>query len=496
MALTTTHATNPVPTSPGADQRSGPVREAGPLREGLLFAVVILGRCYRAMLGTLVAVAIVPMLWSWTSYVVRSGSMEPAISMGDVVVARPFADKQAVPVGRVMLYETPNAVGGTTIRLHRVVEALDDGTYATAGDANAANDAAPVAREDFRAQALILVPYVGLPTTWLAEKDLVPLTAWLVATVLLLHLSFKRVDGDPPLRPGRRHLRRHLRRHTAERRQRIPAPRTSFFVGAAIAVLALTTTSATAVFTAAARNPGNSWQAGSLVQPYTTAVMADAPHAFYRLDETAGSNATDASGGGRTGTYTAVATYHQAGALPNNPGYSIALNRAYGRMVGGGPALADPTTFSVEVWFKTTTSAGGKIIGFENSRNQTSTLFDREAFMRTDGRIVYLGATSTTKLLVSPTALNNGAWHHLVITAVPSGSNEVTVMYVDGVPVASGNTAKAAFAYNGWWRVGYGRVPSGTLYPSTGHFTGSLDDVAIYRTQLSAARVSAHYDAR
>lgn len=122
--------------------------------------------------------------------------------------------------------------------------------------------------------------------------------------------------------------------------------------------------------------------------------------------------------------------------------------------------------------------------------------FDREAFLRTDGRVVYMGGTSTSKLLVSPTALNNGTWHHLVVTSVPSGNNEAAAMYVDGVLVASGTTTKASLVYTGWWRVGFGKVPTGTGYPSTGNFTGSVDDVAIYRTQLSATRVAAHYAAR
>jgi len=116
--------------------------------------------------------------------------------------------------------------------------------------------------------------------------------------------------------------------------------------------------------------------------------------------------------------------------------------------------------------------------------------------MRTDGRVVYMGGASTTKLLLSPTALNNGTWHHLLVTVVLAGSNETTAMYVDGVLVASGNTSKAATVYSGWWRVGFGKVPTGTGYPATGNFTGSVDDVAVYATALSATRVAAHYAAR
>jgi hypothetical protein len=164
-------------------------------------------------------------------------------------------------------------------------------------------------------------------------------------------------------------------------------------------------------FSASTTSGSNTWRTGaSLIQAYTSAVITDAPYAFHRFDEASGAVAADSSGNNRAGTYAAVATYRQTGALPHNTG---------------------------------------------------------------------LGGASTSKLLVSPTALNNGVWHHLVVTAVPSGSNEASAMYVDGVLVASGNTTKASLVYSGWWRVGFGRVPTGTGYPTTGNFTGSVDDFAV-----------------
>lgn len=470
-----------------ASARSGQTRRSRPLRDWCLFALLVIARAYRTLVITLVLIATAPALFHWSSYVVRTGSMDPAIAVGDVVVGRPFTASEKVPVGRVMIFEPPVGSGtGSDLRIHRVVASLEHDQYTTAGDANASNDAAPVPRENFRARGILRVPYVGLPLVWLSSRQYLKVAVWLIVTALLLAMSFRR-DGEDRARHGLRRKRRTNPRLAA--RTAVSAGVLAF----AIAVPAV----ATAGFTARTTSGANSWRAAALLlQRYTASVNTDAPYAFYRLDQAAGPNATDTSGNNRTGTYTSVATFRQTGALPNNPGYSIGLSASTGRMVGGGTGLFDPTTFSVELWFKTTTGAGGKLIGFENSRNQTSSSFDREAFMRTDGRVVYMGATSTSKLLVSPTALNNGAWHHLVVTAVPSGSNEVTAMYVDGALVASGNTSKAGSSYTGWWRAGYGRVPSGSGYPSTGNFTGTVDDVAIYTTQLSAIRVAAHYAAR
>jgi signal peptidase I len=480
---------------------SGTARGAAPLRGWLVLALVAVGRVYRALLLTLVTVALLPALGSWTSYVVRTGSMEPSIHVGDVVVARPFGAHEKVPVGRVMIFQAPPGSGvGSVLRVHRVVEALGHDTWTTAGDANPTPDAAPVPRENFRSRAILDVPYVGRPLVWLDDRQYGKLALWLGATALLLLLSFRRIDGEPPAGSGwtartARHLGVHLRSPRRHRRRSAVTARVVLVLGTVGLTLAVQST-ADAAFTARTTMGSNTWKAASaLRQAYTTAVLTDSPYAFYRLDEPSGTSAADSAGGNRTGTYASVATYGQTGALPHNAGYAVGLSGT-GRMVAGGTGQLDPLTFSAELWFRTTTTSGGKLIGFESSRNATSLGFDREAFMRTDGTVVYMGSATTKNLLVSPTALNNGAWHHLVVTSVPSGTLEQSFMYVDGVLVDSGTTNRAATAYIGWWRVGYGTLPTGKDYPASASFTGSVDDVAVYTTQLTAARVAAHYAAR
>lgn len=487
----------------GAAVQLTPRREVAALRNWCAFALVLTGRTYRALLLTLVVVATLPAAGTWSSFVVRTGSMEPSIHVGDVVIAQPFGADEKMPVGRVMIFRAPPGSGaGSQLRVHRVVEALGHDTYTTAGDANPTPDAAPVPRANFRSRAIIRVPYVGRPLVWLDDGQYGRLLAWLLLTSLLLSASSRRVDGDPPRDSG---WRGGLARRLADL-ARLPVGRhrrpitVGLRVAAVLGVVGVTLAvpaSVQAAFSARTTSGSNAWRtATNLDQAYTAAVTADAPYALYLLDDASGVSAADATGNSRTGTYTSVAGYQQAGALAHNFGYAVSLAANNGRIVGGGTGLTDPTTFSVEMWFRTTTSGGGKLIGFENSRNATSTLFDRELFMRTDGRLVYMGASSTSKLLVSPTPLNNGAWHQVVVTSVPSGSQETSVMYVDGVAVATGTTSRAATSYVGWWRVGFGRVPVGTGYPTTGNFTGTVDNVAIYTTQLTATRVAAHYTVR
>lgn len=199
-----------VPGTPGAGPASaGPSHQTGPALAWAGFLTFLLTRALRSVLLTLLVVASIPLVSSWSGYVVRSGSMEPGLSAGDVVVAQPLPSGEPIPVGRVMVFENPDVTSAHTTMIHRVVEKLDTGEFATAGDANRENDSTPAATDDFRARPTLVVPYVGLPLTWLASRDLGPLILWLVAVSVALYFSV-RPPCDPP----------HRRRRDASRARR------------------------------------------------------------------------------------------------------------------------------------------------------------------------------------------------------------------------------------------------------------------------------------
>lgn len=469
-------------------------------RDGLLgwwFVVHVLARAYRAFLVTLLAVALLPTLWAWSGFVVRSGSMEPGIAVGDVVVAQPFDAADEVPLGRVVVFPNPAKPDSGELLVHRVVERLDGGTYATAGDANATYDAAAVTADDLEARARLLVPMVGRPVVWLAEGQLVPVGAWLLFTGLALALARRRrgQSSDDDHEGGRsRSWRSSLAARGRVQRTASLGGGLAIVVAAGVAVSG--THAATAAFTSRALTGSNTWTvAKATSQPYSAQVLIDAPYAYYQVDEASGAVAADSSGNARPGSFAAVAAYRQVNGLPRNAGYAVELGGA-GRLVAGGPALSDPNTYSLELWFKTTTTAGGKLIGFESSRDATSLFSDRHVFMRTDGRLEYgdwMGS-GKEKTITTRQAYNNGGWHHLVLTASPKGNRQDAVIYVDGQEMASGKTTETN-EYDGWWRVGSGSAPVLTDYPGSA-FAGSIDQVAIYRTELSAARVENHWATR
>lgn len=153
----------------------------------------------------------------------------------------------------------------------------------------------------------------------------------------------------------------------------------------------------------------------------------------------------------------------------------------------------NPQTFSISVWFKTS-SAGGKLVGFGSAQLTSSTLaYDRHIYMNSSGQL-YFGVKpgSTYNTISTATSYADGAWHHAVATmSATNGAN----LYVDGALQASDATMTSAGSYVGYWRVAYDNLASWPGAPASYYFNGSLDDIAIYKTELTAAQVYTLYGA-
>ncbi|WP_165853277.1 signal peptidase I [Halonotius aquaticus] len=92
------------------------------------------------------------------SYVVLSGSMEPTLSPGDVVIVDATA---TVGIGDIITYDTGDQVPTT----HRVIDERDGG-YQTKGDANENVDSGLVAFESVIGRTIITIPFVGYVILW------------------------------------------------------------------------------------------------------------------------------------------------------------------------------------------------------------------------------------------------------------------------------------------------------------------------------------------
>lgn len=148
-----------------------------------------------SLLASLAVWTVLPWaLLGWSPTVVVSDSMRPAVRTGDVVLLRP-ADPHTVGRGTVVVYVDQE---GARV-LHRVVHRAPDGRYVLQGDANPTPDSAPVVPDRVRGAAVLLVPWIGVPSVWLGRGDTPALVG--AALALLVCLRLVSYAFDPAYEP-------------------------------------------------------------------------------------------------------------------------------------------------------------------------------------------------------------------------------------------------------------------------------------------------------
>ncbi|MGW0854936.1 LamG-like jellyroll fold domain-containing protein [Streptomyces sp. NPDC002690] len=240
-----------------------------------------------------------------------------------------------------------------------------------------------------------------------------------------------------------------------------------------------------------AKSPALSATVASAAEAYPAKVLADGASLYWRYDEGTSTFAADTGTGLDSGFLRNAPSYRQTPAAVAGASTAIGFNGT-DEYAYSNRRHAQPSAFSVETWFKTTTTKGGKLIGFGNLTMQTSTNYDKHVYMTNDGRLVFGVHDSATRTVTTPAAYNNGAWHHVVAT---QGSGGIAI-YVDGVLRASNSSYKTNQSYNGYWRVGGDNLNGWPSAPTSTYFAGQLDETAVYPTALSGTQIAAHYALR
>ncbi|WP_346621723.1 PKD domain-containing protein [Blastococcus montanus] len=217
---------------------------------------------------------------------------------------------------------------------------------------------------------------------------------------------------------------------------------------------------------------------------YVDMVRADGAESLWSLSENSGM-ARDRVGSNDL-TVNSGVTRGQGGALTGDRDTAFAFNgSSTGYAVANRGATFGPQTFSLEAWFQTTSTRGGKIIGYGNAVTGTSYHNDRHIYMDAQGRVSFGVFPGSMRTITSTNRLNDGRWHHVVGTLGPQGMS----FYVDGALVGSrADVYHAQNGYTGQWRIG-----GDTSWAGANFFQGRIDEVAVYRTVLPADRVRAHH---
>ena len=147
-------------------EQSGPL-VGGRVRDALDWGRVIVAALARGVVAAVLGLALwaaAPAAIGWQPTTVMTGSMEPRLSPGDVVVSRPI-DAADVRPGRILLADDPDQPGH--LRMHRYVDDGPHGSLVTKGDANPQQDSTPLRPDAVHGVAFLRVPFVGAPVRWI-----------------------------------------------------------------------------------------------------------------------------------------------------------------------------------------------------------------------------------------------------------------------------------------------------------------------------------------
>jgi hypothetical protein len=215
---------------------------------------------------------------------------------------------------------------------------------------------------------------------------------------------------------------------------------------------------------------------------YRNALVPDSPSGYWPLNDTTGTTLAASIGGATNNGYadTAVA---RGGAAPTGTGLDFRTANNAGAVV---PRVVQ-NDFSLECWFNTTSGIGGPfwyVAAPLIQGDASGDVADYGMALTIDGRVVFGAVTRDTVVYSAATGLNDGQWHHAVVTRV--SSTGAVKIYIDGVSSGSGTLATGTLNAASVLGLGYN--------PGDGRtFEGTLDEVAVYPSVLSPAKILYHY---
>lgn len=214
-------------------------------------------------------------------------------------------------------------------------------------------------------------------------------------------------------------------------------------------------------------------------------VMPSGTYAYWPFDTGNGNQAFDVSMTGNVGNLQASPTWG-TGKL----GQALTFNGS-NQYVSTTTTQANPTAFTEEMWFKTTTVSGGRLSGFGTAQTGASGTSDRHIYMTNGGQLIFGVNNGVQRTITTAGTYNDGAWHHVAATL---GTGGMTLV-IDGARAGTDGTVTTAGNYTGYWRLAYDDLTGWPSAPTSSFLAGSLDEARIYTRQLTDAEIKGNYTA-
>jgi hypothetical protein len=224
--------------------------------------------------------------------------------------------------------------------------------------------------------------------------------------------------------------------------------------------------------------------------PYTEAILASGPFAYWRLDDIDAKRAVDSSKNSRDASYEGgVALYLPGATLAESPtDHSInhAVHFAGGRLTAAIDGVGE--SYTVELWFwnglpTDVRAITGQLLSFglQQAPGLAGADLGIGGTSVGSGRVYYSVGGAKAKILAGKTRIAPETWHHL--TLVRKGRQ--VVVYLDGGPEPEISDEADANARPG-------TISAGGRMNGFADFEGKIDEVAVFDRALSAREIAGH----
>jgi len=133
-----------------------------------------------------------PITGNYKVMMVLSGSMEPSIKIGSLVIAKP-ADNYKI--GDVITFQKKTDLESTTHRIEEIRVAGGKALYTTKGDINNASDRTEVSEDDIIGKVLFDVPYLGYVVNFI-QKPIGFLLMIIIPAIIIIGDEIRKIYNE------------------------------------------------------------------------------------------------------------------------------------------------------------------------------------------------------------------------------------------------------------------------------------------------------------
>ena len=143
-----------------------------------IIAIILIYNIILIALSSANKISVVNIL-GYKSYIIKTNSMEPTISINDVVITKKVK-KEKIKKGDVITFLQDGEV-----ITHRITQIEDNGNYTTKGDNNNIEDTFKITYENIEGKHILTIPHLGKIVQALDNK-----IVFLIITLIILMFMF------------------------------------------------------------------------------------------------------------------------------------------------------------------------------------------------------------------------------------------------------------------------------------------------------------------